>query len=83
MTRLFPAFALFVAACATDAPPAEAVGTIGFQGESYPILARGDAWYVKVDGLPVACRAATERDCYWALRARLNALDAWDDLDKP
>ena len=32
----------------------------------------------QADG-PVLCRAATEQDCYWSLRAHLAALDSLDD----
>jgi hypothetical protein len=74
MRQLALALMIALPACAPGVPTAEPAGEIRYGDTSYPILARGDDWFVQVEGRPVACRAATEEDCYWSLRAHLRAL---------
>jgi len=70
---------LFVlAACASPAPAPQADFT--FQGKDYTIFREGAAWRVGQRGDTVICRAPTEEDCYWSLRAKLAAQNALDEL---
>lgn len=73
MTRRPLALALIVAACTTDIAAEMPQGEVTFQGQTYPVVARGETWVVKTDRGPVQCRAATAEDCYWSLRAALLA----------
>ncbi len=74
MRPLALALILALPACTTGGPGDESVGEIRYSDGTYPILARGEKWFVLVEGRPVACRAATTEDCYWSLRAHLRAL---------
>lgn len=81
MTRFHIALAVLfsLAACAQPAATVPA-GTISFAGQSYPILATASGWAVQSGERTIACRAATETDCYWSLRNVLNAQDQLDSL---
>ncbi|MEZ5886608.1 MAG: hypothetical protein R3D56_06990 [Paracoccaceae bacterium] len=69
-----------LAACVADLPPEVPQGSVEFAGSTYPITSRGAVWYVTADGQPVQCRMATAEDCYWSLRAHLQAQAALADL---
>lgn len=66
--------ACLVGGCVGQSPAAETVATISYAGETYPVerLATSpEQWRVRTPDGPAICRAATERDCYWSLRAFL------------
>jgi hypothetical protein len=77
MRRLLLPIALgLLAGCLAPAPRPDPVATISFQGETYPIErleSFPEQWRVRTSRGPVPCRAPTERDCYWSLRAFLLA----------
>lgn len=78
-----PALCLAVmslAACALDVPPPVAQGTLTLGGQDYPIISRGDRWFVQTGEGLVLCRAGTQQDCYWSLRAHLLTQATPDDL---
>ncbi|MDT8856658.1 hypothetical protein RNZ50_16830 [Paracoccaceae bacterium Fryx2] len=81
MTRSALPFVLLAALAACTPTPAPApVGSVSHAGQSYPIRATPNGWAVRTPDTLVPCRAATERDCYWSLRAHLNAIDQLDSL---
>jgi len=82
MTRLMPAAALaalVLSACAPAPGPATPPDfTIG--AEDYVILRDGETWRVGQPGDTVLCRRPTVEDCYWSLRAKLQAEAALDEI---
>jgi hypothetical protein len=63
-----------VAGCVAQTPARDADVTIAFQGETYPVErleSFPEKWRVLTPAGPVPCRAPTEQDCYWSLRAYL------------
>ena len=83
--RLFVIF-LAVAALAACVAPAAPVGAgpeIRFGGATYPIERMEsfpEQWRVVTPTGKVACRAPTEEDCYWSLRAYLRSQETPDVL---
>lgn len=83
MPRPLIALALTLAACAPAGQTPE-VGSVNYAGTAYPIRALPSdpsVWRLEVDGQVVTCRAATETDCYWSLRAFLQSRATLDDLE--
>ena len=83
--RLFVIFLAVapLAACVAPAAPVGAGPEIRFGGASYPIErleSYPEQWRVVTPTGRVACRAPTEEDCYWSLRAYLQAEANLDDL---
>lgn len=72
---------LALAACATAAPAPDGAVAIRYGGETYPVErmeSRPEQWRVRTPNGPVPCRAPTEEDCYWSLRAALLAQEMPD-----
>lgn len=81
MRRLLPV--LFCAACVAQPPAPGTTAAISFGGATYPIErleSFPEQWRVVTPDGRVPCRAPTEQDCYWSLRAHLQALAELDDL---
>ncbi|MCB2116435.1 MAG: hypothetical protein KDE00_09080 [Rhodobacteraceae bacterium] len=76
--RLMPP-ALFVLAACTGGP-VQNVASVTLDGATYPVEAGASGWSVIVDGNRLACRAATEADCLWAVRHYRTSQDALDSL---
>ncbi len=76
---LFP-IPLLLSACIAASPDREPVGKIEFAGQTYVLDQAPQGWQIRMPEGPVPCRAATERDCYWSLRAHLAAQAISDEL---
>ncbi len=69
-----------LSACVAAGPDREQVGQIAFAGQTY-LLEQGTlGWLIRTPEGPVPCRASTETDCYWSLRAHLVVQDADGDM---
>lgn len=69
----------------TAAISTTAVGTLNYDGQTYPVEALGPdqaIWRVRAEGGPVACLKPTLTDCYWSLRNYL-VTQAVPDVLKP
>lgn len=83
--RLFVIFLAVapLAACVAPAAPVGAGPEIRFGGATYPIErleSYPEQWRVITPTGPVACRAPTQEDCYWSLRAYLKSQETPDVL---
>ncbi len=81
MRRLLPA--LLCTACVAQPPASDTAAAISFGGISYPIErleSFPEQWRVVTPDGRVSCRAPTEQDCYWSLRAHLQAQANLDAL---
>lgn len=65
-----------LAACVQSATPVPTGQVIRHAGQTYPVErleSDPEQWRVVTPTGRVACRAPTEEDCYWSLRAYLQA----------
>ena len=62
-----------LAACVTEPAQSTPQGEIRIGSTTYPILSRGDQWFVRTDRRLVQCLRPTEQDCYWSLRAYIQS----------
>lgn len=69
-----------LSACLAASPAREQVGQIEFASQTYLLEQDARGWLIRTPEGPVPCRAATERDCYWSLRAHLVVQDADGDM---
>lgn len=75
---------LSAVACTPTTTPLAAAGELQIGGDTYPIErleSFPEQWRVVTPDGRVACRAPTKDDCYWSLRAHLQAQANLDALE--
>ena len=81
MTHRLPLSAALLAGLAACAPqPPGPAPDFTVAGKDYAIFRDADGWRVGQAGDTVPCRADTVDDCYWSLRAYLQAQDTFDEI---
>lgn len=74
-------FPLLLSACVSAGHHPEQVRQIAFASQTYVLEEGPGGWQIQTPEGPVPCRATTETDCYWSLRAHLVVQDADDNKD--